>query len=62
MYETISATSSKHLKGREPCLSTLKRDQILFVFEKLNRRQIPRETLQAFVDLYGRLPLITWRL
>jgi transposase InsO family protein len=62
MYETISATSNKHTKEREPCLSTLRRDQILLVFDKLSRRQIPRDTLQAFVDLYGRLPLITWRL
>jgi len=50
MYETISATSNKHTKEREPCLSTLRRDQILLVFDKLSRRQIPRDTLRAFVD------------
>jgi hypothetical protein len=61
MFETISATSNKHMKGREPCLITLERDRILIVFEKLIRRQIPHETLQAFVAMYGRLPLITWR-
>jgi len=61
MFETISATSNKHMKGRQPCLITLERDRILFMFDKLIRRQIPQEALRAFVALYGRLPLITWR-